>query len=73
VLKYKDLELANSIGSFFSAIIAGRKQLFNILIHAADDFASFLRDPLVQVCTRGGSDAADQADGYGTSATGTAL
>src|SRR5262245_33536600 len=29
------------------------------LIRAADDFASFLKYSLVQVCTRGGSDAAD--------------
>jgi hypothetical protein len=42
------------------------------LIHAADDFASFLRYPLVSFFTRGGGrDAANQADGHGTGTTGT--
>jgi hypothetical protein len=44
-----------------------------LLIHAADDLASFLRYPLGQLFTRGGRDATDQADGDGTSATGTDL
>src|SRR5262245_41518173 len=44
------------------------------LIHAAADFASFLRDPLVAFFPSGGGrDAAHQADGPGTGTTGTAM
>jgi len=41
-----------------------------VLIHTADDLASFLRYPLVQFLRRGARrDAADQAHGSGTDAT----
>jgi hypothetical protein len=49
------------------------KLVYHALIHAADDLASFLRYPLIQLCMRGESDATDQADGARTSATGTDL